>query len=177
MSEVLILVRAYRGYLGGGAGGLLLVALLFGGCQGSDLEGKIANKAGEPVGWGTVTAVGPDNRVYTAPIQPDGTYKISGLPRGTPVRLTVSSPNPVPILPAPPPAAGGPAGGAKAKSPPKADGKQSYGVGGGAFPQPNVPPPRNIPARWFPIDGKYANPTTSGLSGTPGGVRQDITVD
>ena len=180
MSDATTFLLAHRRRVaGGGATALLGVGLLFAGCQGDDLTGTVANKDGKPVSWGTVTAVGSDNRVYSAPIQLDGSYRLSGLPRGTPVRISVSSPNPTPSS-APPAPVVRPAPPADGTRPPplKAEKRPTYGVEA-TLPPPNTPVPQNVPApgQWYPIDGKYANPGTSGLSATPGGGKHDITVD
>lgn len=179
MSDALSLLRTYR-WRAAGAAGVLLAALLFGGCGGANesLSGTITNKEGKPVTWGTVSVVGPDNRVYSAPIQPDGTYRIAGLPRG-PVRLAVSSPNPtpqpVPAQAAPAKAAPGAAGGKAGKS--KAEVKRAFGADPKTIAPPNTPVPQNPPGGWTPIPGKYANPQTSGLTANPGGGTHNITVN
>jgi hypothetical protein len=59
---------------------------------GTELAGTVAS-AGRPVTYGTVTVIASDDRVYTAPIATDGTYRFTSLPPG-PVRVAVSSPNP-----------------------------------------------------------------------------------
>jgi len=88
---------SYRKWVGGGAAvALLLLFIGVRGCSRDDtvtLTGKVAAKDGRPVTWGTVSVVAADDKLYSAPIRPDGTYQIVGLPPG-PVRLAVTSPDP-----------------------------------------------------------------------------------
>lgn len=71
----------------------LVAAWLFvGNPGGTELTGTVTS-AGKTVTYGTVTVVASDGRVFTAPIGPDGTYRIRAVPAG-PVRVAVSSPNP-----------------------------------------------------------------------------------
>jgi len=63
---------------------------------GNELTGSVSS-GGRPVVYGTVTVVASDDRVYTAPIRADGTYRIPAVPPG-PVRVAVSSPNPRSIV-------------------------------------------------------------------------------
>lgn len=56
------------------------------------LAGRVTSQ-GKPVVFGTITVLAADNKTYTVPIAPDGTYVVRHLPAG-PVRLAVSSPNP-----------------------------------------------------------------------------------
>lgn len=62
----------------------------------NELAGSVTS-GGRPVVYGTVTVVASDGRVYTAPLQADGTYRIASVPPG-PVRVAVSSPNPRSII-------------------------------------------------------------------------------
>ena len=149
---------------------------LFGGCEGDRSDttstGKVTS-AGKPVVFGTVTVIASDQQVYTAPIRPDGTYELTGLPPG-PVQIAVSSPNPrpklgpatpVPVTPKPiDPKKPSPK---KPEEPPKGTTVMAAGS--------NVAPPipavgRSLPQhqQWFPIPGKYADPNTSGLKGAVG---------
>jgi len=63
---------------------------------GDELTGSVT-AGGRPVVYGTVTVVASDDRVYTASIREDGTYRIPAVPPG-PVRVAVSSPNPRSIV-------------------------------------------------------------------------------
>lgn len=166
---------------------LAIVALLCGLAYvelpgGTELAGSVTS-GGKPVVYGTVTVVASDNRVYTAPIGPDGTYRIKALPPG-PVRVAVSSPNPKSVMdqtaagespdaaPSQPSPAAAPrtatADGAAAKPDPKAAAEpvSVAAPNGSAPPFPaSVPPPRQQAQQqgWFRIPGRYANPTTSGI--------------
>jgi len=83
-----VLVRAL-------GGALLVVALVFlTGCPGSkdsanSVSGKVTLKSGEKVS-GLVVFVGPDNKEYTTPVKPDGTYTLSDPPIGK-VKVLVKS--------------------------------------------------------------------------------------
>lgn len=194
--------------IGGGlAGAALLAALVFWGCSGSDttmLSGRVAGKDGRPVTWGTVTVIASNNQAYTAPIRPDGSYQITGLPPG-PVRVAVTSPDPQqyvgrtqaggggvttgpgvgsgsPAVSAPGGGGvgGGAGGGARNGGGGRADKKQVFGASPTIDP-PQVTAPATLPpqGQWFPVAGKYGNPTSSGLSSQTGPrpTRFDITVD
>jgi hypothetical protein len=56
------------------------------------LTGKVT-VGGKPVVLGTVSAIGSDGVARYGQIQPDGTYKIEGIPGGE-VKIVVVSPNP-----------------------------------------------------------------------------------
>lgn len=75
----------------------VVLALLFVELPGTDEITGSVSSGGRPVVFGTVTVVASDDRVYTTPIRPDGTYRIRSVPPG-PVRVAVSSPNPMPIV-------------------------------------------------------------------------------
>lgn len=149
---------------------------------GNELTGSVSS-GGRPVVYGTVTVVASDDRVYTAPIRADGTYRIPAVPPG-PVRVAVSSPNPKSVMdqtaagespdaaPSQPSPAAAPrtatADGAAAKPDPKAAAEpvSVAAPNGSAPPFPaSVPPPRQQAQQqgWFRIPGRYANPTTSGI--------------
>lgn len=102
------------------------------------LAGRVSAR-GKPIVFGTVTVIAADDRAYTVPIQPDGTYVVRHLPAG-PVRLAVSSPNPrsvverqadTPVHAAASPAAVGP-GAPKSDSPRSGDARGARRAGSGA---------------------------------------------
>jgi hypothetical protein len=148
---------------------------------GSELSGRVT--AGDKlVVFGTVTALASDNRVFAAPILPDGTYVLRNVPPG-PVRIAVSSPNPRPIEER---AAEGNLQPDRAMAPRAAGSPGRPAAQGGKPPLPGIPiaaPNRSAPAapaangdsksnprpsqhsQWFPIPGRYATPATSGLGG------------
>ena len=161
---------------------LLLVGLLFVEIPGgSALTGNVT-ASGKPVVFGTITVLASDNRTYTAPIRPDGTYVIKNIPPG-PVQVAVSSPNPRPSF-APPSApaqadpgdggrrpasgqrgnGGGPAG---TKSATKEVGVSIAAKSATPLPQPSdavaTLAQRDQHAGWFRIPGRYASPVTSGI--------------
>lgn len=189
MSEAWLLLRAFwRWVAAAGAGTLVLVFLACGGCGGSDVTvaGRITNKNGKPVTWGTVTVVAADNRTYSAPIKPDGSYEVSGLPRGQ-YRIAVVSPNPTPtVIPpgerkaAPTPAPANASKGVAKADQPRVENRRAFGIDP-TIPPPDIPAPRNPPpaGQWYPIPGKYSNPHTSGLgvSAADGRTSRDIVVE
>jgi hypothetical protein len=134
--------------------------------------------------FGTVTVLDAENRPHTVPLAADGTYTVKDLPPG-PVRLAVSSPDPVPVTErsaaaAQAPAAekpsrdGRPAAGQPGKpghAATKVDATRSTeGVSIAAPERAETPEPRpavtaapRAAAGWFRIPGRYASPATSGL--------------
>src|SRR5262245_28898227 len=74
--------------------GLSLAAAGCGGGTG-DLAGKVLYKD-KPVVYGTVFAVGSDQQLRTAAIDPDGSYRLEKVPAGE-VRLAVVSPDPAEV--------------------------------------------------------------------------------
>jgi hypothetical protein len=145
---------------------------------GSELSGRVT-VGDKLVVFGTVTALASDNRVFVAPILPDGTYVLRNVPPG-PVRIAVSSPNPRPIEER---AAEGNLQPDGAAAPRAAGSPGRPAAQGGKPPLPGIPiaaPDGSAPAangdsksnprpsqqsQWFPIPGRYATPATSGLGG------------
>jgi len=74
----------------------LAAAMLFAaaGCGGdtANVEGKVTYN-GKPVVYGTVVVVGADGIPKSGAIQPDGSYRVSGVPVGS-ARVAVTSPRP-----------------------------------------------------------------------------------
>ncbi len=111
----------------------------------SRVHGKVTY-LGNTVTGGTVIFLGKDNMTYVADIYPDGTYSVSGVPRG-PVRVSVQQPPPRP--------------GAKSENAPRLvpkvdpEGKNSKAVVT-EIPEPKTSGPR-VPA-------VYADGNQSGLS-------------
>src|SRR5262249_45736144 len=102
--------------------------------------------------------IASDNMSYSSSITPEGAYSIPNVPGG-PVKLCVTSPNPD---------AGRKSGGPAPKG---GVGDAGGGSGGGAAP----PAPPLLPkGAWVQIPAKYADPNTSGLTGT---VNRDTTID
>jgi hypothetical protein len=74
--------------------GLGVALLALAGCGGgaTDVTGTVTYQ-GKPVVFGTVQVIGSDGLPKSGPIQPDGTFKVSGVKLG-PAKVTVSSPKP-----------------------------------------------------------------------------------
>ena len=70
------------------------------------VAGKVSYQ-GKPVVWGSVTLQAADGSMHQVGLNPDGTYRLDGVPVG-PAKAGVSSPDPKPSPRAV--AAGGPAG-------------------------------------------------------------------
>lgn len=60
----------------------------------SRVHGKVTY-LGTPVSGGTVIFLTRDNMTHVADLQPDGTYAVTGIPRG-PVRVSIQQPPPRP---------------------------------------------------------------------------------
>jgi hypothetical protein len=126
-----------------------LFLLLASGCGGgtTDVSGKVTFQ-GKPVVYGTVVMIGSDGIPKNGPIQPDGSYHISGVKTG-PVKVAVSSP--------PPPGV----------TPPAAKGRDRQMDEG----KPEAPPamaagPVNpdVVKHWFVLPEKFGDPAKSGVS-------------
>jgi hypothetical protein len=124
---------------------VLLTALTLTGCGAgtTDVSGKVTYK-GKPVTSGTVVILDGGSAPKAGTINPDGTYRVSGVKYGS-FKVAVSSP--------PPP------GSEAAKKP----------VGGRDADDDKVPvtapaaPPEVIKS-WFPIPDKYGDPNKSELT-------------
>jgi hypothetical protein len=192
-----------REILAGTAIAIVAAFFLWGYAQSRErgLSGEVSSH-GKPVVFGTITAMTADNRAFTAPIKPDGTYEIRGLPPGD-VRISVSSPSPVPVVPQAVLAAEQEAAtraaadgdGSRTRGPGVA-GVRGSGKGGkpagspaddpllslfsaDGSPESRLPPPAAA-AGWFKIPGQYANPNTSGLRASvnsKGRTKLDLKVD
>lgn len=112
-----------------------------------DLTGTVSHK-GKTVVSGSVTAVGADGLPRGAPIGPDGTYTLLGLPAGE-VKLTVSSPNPATL------GQGGGRGGTERGK----DGRQAPSEAGSAVNS-------EIVKKWFPIPESYGDIARTTLRAT-----------
>lgn len=178
MSPEELFFQHYRKIAAGTVGAFGLMFVMVMGCPSlggksntESLEGTITSN-GKPVRWGTVSVVGSDNKTYSAHIQPNGTYRLTGLPPG-PVRVSVNSANPNQRI-----GTVSPRSPAAATPPEKMSRLKVSGGGGGPVPQgkqafaksaeaPQAAAPK-VEVEWFPIPSKYANPGTSGLTTTAG---------
>ena len=115
---------------------------------------------GKPLGHGTLIFMGSDNMTYTADLQPDGTYTVSGVPRGT-LKVAIQQ-SPARPTPRANPGAGKLKGGMSETK----DGRRSDD---GAAPEAKPIGP-TIPAT-------YANAETSGLNVTLAGADQEWNAD
>lgn len=106
---------------------------------------------GKPVTGGTVIFLTRDNMTYVADLQSDGTYSVTGIPRG-PVRVSVQQPPPRPA----PRSQTAPKGGWKDAPEALADDKAKRGRQAEAPPADPIPTGPRIPAI-------YADPGKSGL--------------
>lgn len=122
-----------------------IAMLVMAGCAGgtADVGGKVTFQ-GKPVVFGTVVLIGEDGLPKSGPIQPDGTFRVSGAKTGT-AKVAVSSPAPPGVVLA---------------------GKKA-GVGRDAgddrTPRDAGPPVSpEVVKGWFPIPDRFADPTRSG---------------
>jgi hypothetical protein len=151
---------------------------------GTTLTGRVTSQ-GKPVVFGTVTVVTSDQRRFSVPISPDGTYVLKGVPPGS-VKLAISSPNPHPVAErqAVEPEASGngnrgesprskprPAGGSRPSGQPSGGAGQGTTVEGVSIAATSERGPAAPDAGrsgaghtgWFRIPGRYASPVTSGI--------------
>ncbi|HET6575303.1 MAG TPA: hypothetical protein VFG68_16980 [Fimbriiglobus sp.] len=120
-----------------------VVALAVAGCGGdADMAGTVTYK-GKPVVYGTVVVVGADGIPKSGTIQPDGTYRVSGVKAG-PAKVAVSSPRP---------SASAPADDRKGRD------RDSERV----VPAP-IPVDPEIVKNWFALPEKYGDPAKSELN-------------
>ncbi|HEY1190809.1 MAG TPA: hypothetical protein VGE74_24475 [Gemmata sp.] len=141
------------------------ICLLLGGCGGatSDVRGKVSAQ-GKTVVWGTVTLLDERGNYHQVPIDPNGKYEAPGVAVGS-VKIGVVSPNPE-----------GRSGKGSAQPARKGNETAEGRPGGRDKGPPADRAPR--PVGWFAIDPKFADPTTSGLTGEikPGTTELNIDV-
>jgi hypothetical protein len=140
--------------------------VLASGCAGGGSAGRVTGKVtagGKPLVWGTVTLVDAKGQYRQGVIDLNGQYGIDNVPAG-PVKIGVVSENPDP---------GGTAGGGKGGGAGAGAGAAA-GRGGksvdprearGFRPDTSGAPAKPPPGAWFPIDAKFSDPMTSGLTG------------
>jgi hypothetical protein len=137
-----------------------LALVLAAGCGGAgtaQVSGKVTAK-GKPLVWGTVTLVDSNGAYHQGVISLIGNYTIDNVPIGG-VKIGVVSDNPV--------GRGGTDGrGAGGDKPGGRAGDVADPRAGRGFRQDTSgEPPRPPPGAWFPINAKYADPSTSELTG------------
>ena len=127
---------------------LMAVLLALTGCGDptTEVSGKVTYQ-GKPVAYGTVVVLDAAGAPKSGAIQPDGTYRVSGVRPG-PVKVAVSSPPP-------------PGSEPTRKSAGGRDGRDSDDD----KPPPNMPPAApEVLKNWFPIPDKYGDPNKSALT-------------
>ena len=122
---------------------VVLVAVSLAGCSGTtDMSGKVTYQ-GKPVVFGSVVVIDSDGTPKSGSIQPDGSYRVSGVKPGS-VKVAVSSPQPPGSVP-----------------PKKSRGREEDLD----KPQHEEPPaPAEVIKNWFVIPNKYGDPTRSELT-------------
>lgn len=123
---------------------ILMAALALAGCGGgeTDVSGKVSYK-GKPVVYGTVLLLDGTGAPKSGVIQPDGTFRVSGVRPGA-VKVAVSSPRP------------------PGAEPPR---KQAGGRDDDDKPPPNVTPASpEVIKSWFALPDKYGDPNKSELT-------------
>ena len=120
------------------------------GCGGgtADVEGKVTYN-GKPVVYGTVVVVGADGIPKSGAIQPDGSYRVSGVTLGS-ARVAVTSPKP------------------PGSEPPKKRAPVSRDTVDEDKPQAEPPPPAppEVIQNWVSLPEKYGDPNKSELTVT-----------
>lgn len=158
-----------RARVRGAAAALVLCALLAGCGSGgkSKVNGKVT-AGGRTVVWGSVTLVDQKGQYHQGDIDLNGNYTIDGVPSGA-VKIGVASPSPTP-----PP--GRPPAGAPNKGAPSDDGRDKWLKEQG-LKQSTDDRPRPPAGAWFPLDVKFSDPTTSGLSGEVKSGTSELNID
>jgi hypothetical protein len=114
------------------------------GCGGTaDVSGKVTFN-GKPVVYGTVVVVGSDGIPKSGAIQPDGSFRVSGVATGA-AKVAVTSPRPP---------GSGPV--AKKQGRDRDDDKP--------IPDPPPPAPPEVIKNWVAIPEKYGDPSKSELT-------------
>ena len=123
---------------------VVLAALALTGCADgtTDVSGKVTYK-GKPVAYGAVVVFDADGAPKSGTIQPDGTFRVSGV-RSGPVKVAVSSPPPPGAEPA-----------RKGTGRDADDDKLPLAV---------PPAPPEVLKSWRPIPEKYGDPNKSELT-------------
>ena len=134
------------------------LACLIAGCGGGsgDVTGKVSFK-GKSVASGSVVLIGSDGSPRYCDIQPDGTYRFTGVPAGE-AKLGVNSPNPLPD----------PQRLALARAPVKRGGPSKDAI---------TNTPSSDPRLWFPIPHAVGDPETSQLRTTIRGGENTHNID
>jgi hypothetical protein len=132
------------GYLRAALGAAVLSVA---GCSGgtTDVSGKVSYN-GKPVVFGTVQIIGSDGLPKSGAIQPDGTFRVSGVKVGS-AKVTVSSP--------PPP-------GSSAAAPRAKVGREAEEERRPADADTPVSP--EVAKGWFALPEKYSDPSKTDLA-------------
>jgi hypothetical protein len=148
--------------------GLLLGLLwLLPGCgpPKGDVTGSVTSQ-GKPVVWGSVTLVDESGLYHQANIDLEGNYEVKGVAAG-PVKIAVVSPNPGGRTVR----GGGPIDSGVAG---EADDPREQFIQGKTKNTDDRPRPPN--GAWFPIDPKYNDPESSGLTGKVEAGRSELNI-
>jgi hypothetical protein len=125
------------------------LALAATGCSSAvtDVSGKVTYQ-GKPVVYGAVVIVGSDGLPRSGTIEPDGTYRVSGVAVG-PAKVAVSSPKPPGSEP----------------TGPRRPATRDDSVDPDKIPPPPPPPaPPEVIRSWTAIPDKYGDPGKSDLT-------------
>lgn len=129
------------------------------GAKVATVSGKVTFQ-GKPVVYGNVSIIGPDGITQSGPIEPDGSFRVSGVGVGE-GKVAVTSFKP------PDGTAGGKAKGVGRDAPGDDERKP-------AQPDPAASP--EVIKNWFPIPAKYGDHKQSGLTVTVGDGKS-VTID